>query len=248
MAGAQRVVGLLLKSTDVITESDLRRLCPSAICIHSTRVRLDPGEGLESLASKVEEASEVIMDCAPELIAFACASATFSGGSALDSALSKRVRQITGCNVVTAAGALVAAARRLRMSRVLLVSPYSEAIDRAVVAMLAEVEIEVASVLSLRYSDIFQADFLSGFPGAKNRLVDPSWLHRLALDRLAGLPGVNGIVIACTGLRVSEVIADIERDSKLPVVAANQSLAAGVQRELGLGIPVPGYGRLLEAL
>ena len=241
-----RVVGVLLKSTDVVTASDLRSLCPPAISVHATRLQLWPGEGLTALWPRVKSACEIINDCIPEVIVFACASSTFAGGDSLDRAVATRIEELTCRPVITAARALIKGVQRSGMRRVLLVSPYSDDIDTSIAALLAGIGVQVMATLSIRYLEIFQPGFLSTFAGAKNRLVDPSWVHRLVLDRLKNLSAVDGVVVACTGLRISEVICDLERDSLLPVVAANQAVAAEVQRILGLAIPVHGYGRLLE--
>ncbi len=246
MSVASRSVGALVKSTDLVTEADLRTLCPPAIRLHVTRVQLEPGEDPAVFLAKVDAAAAIIRDTAPELVLFACASATFAGGTKLDDAVNDRIQRIAGCEAVTAGSAMVQAARRLGLRNVLLVTPYTDAIDQAIVETLGKAGVAVAAILSVRYSEIFQPAFLASIPGGKNRLVDPEWLHRLTLERLKGCAGVDGIAVACTGLRVSEVIADLERDAGVPVIAANQSMAAEAQRRLGLAIPVAGYGRLLS--
>jgi len=241
-------VGVLLKSTDVVTEGDLTRLCPAPIRLHTTRVALDPGEDFDSMEASLKPACAQISDARPDLVVLACASATFAGGATLDRRVSERIEALMGCPVVTAASAIVDGARRLGMRRVLLMSPYADAIDAGIRDMFETVGMEVAGVLGLRPQEIFQPAFLERFPGTGNRLIDPTWLPEMVSQALTAVAGVDGIVIACTGLRVSEILAPLEQGTDLPVVAANQATAAAVQQALNLRIPVTGFGRLLAAV
>ncbi|NQU58418.1 MAG: aspartate/glutamate racemase family protein [Rhodospirillales bacterium] len=247
MPERERSVGVLLKSTDVVTEGDLTRLCPAPLCLHMTQVVLEPGEDFDSMEARLEPACVQISDARPELVILACASATFAGGAELDKKVSERIEALMGCPVITAASAIIDGARRLGMRRVLLMSPYSDVIDAGIRDMFETIGIEVADVLGLRPKEIFQPAFLERFPGTGNRLIDPAWLPEMASQALTAVSGVDGIVIACTGLRVSEILAQLEQDTELPVVAANQATAAAVQQVLNLQIPVTGFGNLLEA-
>jgi|TARA_B100002003_G_C14004569_1_gene484846 maleate isomerase len=248
MIERERSVGVLLKSTDVVTEGDLTRLCPAPLRLHMTRVALEPGEDFDSIEASLKPACAQIADAQPELVILACASATFAGGVTLDQKISERIGALTGCPVITAASAIVDGAQRLGMRRVLLMSPYSDAIDAGIRNMFETVGMEVADILGLRPKEIFQPAFLERFPGTGNRLIDPAWIPEMASQALTAVAGVDGIVIACTGLRVSEILATLEQYTELPVVAANQATAAAVQQALNLQIPVTGFGGLLEAL
>ena len=246
MLARRRPVGVLLKSTDVVTEGDLAVLCPPPLRLHVARLALNPGESFEAMLPRLDSACAQIKDARPEIIVFACASATFAGADALDRRVAERIEAATGRPVITAAAALIDAARRMEMHRILLVSPYIDEIDLGIRRMFDGVGIQVASVLGLRPREIFQPAFLAKFGGTGNRLIDPAWLPELVADAIATASGVDGVVIACTGLRASEALATLEQDTGLPVVAANQAIAAATQRGLGLRVPVAGFGALLE--
>lgn len=246
MNARRRAVGVLVKSTDVVTECDLAVLCPAPFRLHHARLALHPGESFDAMLPRLDLACADIKDARPEAVAFACASATFAGGEALERMVAERIEAKTGCPAVTAAGVIVDAVLKVGMRRPLLVSPYGEPIDGALGRTLAGKGVEVACVLGVQPRDIFREEFLERFGGTGNRLIDPAWLPEMIAAALRDARGVDGIVISCTGLRVSEAIAAIEADTGLPVVAANQAIAASLRWRLGLEAPVAGFGRLLE--
>jgi maleate isomerase len=60
------------------------------------------------------------------------------------------------------------------------------------------------------------------------------------------VPEADGIFIACTNFRCSDVIEEIEKDSGKPVITANQATAWHLMKLLKINDPIEGYGKLLR--
>ena len=84
--------------------------------------------------------------------------------------MAERIEAATGRPVITAAAALIDAARRMEMRRILLVSPYTKEIELGIRCMFDAAGIQIASVLGLSPKEIFQPAFLAKFGGTGNRL------------------------------------------------------------------------------
>jgi maleate cis-trans isomerase len=68
----------------------------------------------------------------------------------------------------------------------------------------------------------------------------------LRLARSCVVPGAEALVVSCTNLRTFEVIAELERETGLPVVTSNQATLWALLARAGREARGRGLGRLLE--
>ena len=116
----------------------------------------------------------------------------------------------TGKPATTTSTAMIAALRAIGAQRVALASPYMPDVERALIAFLAEHDIEAVSSVALNlpvdHSIVDQADILGAARGADRDAAD-------------------AVFISCTGQRLNAYLDGIAASLGKPVLAANQVTA-----------------------
>jgi maleate isomerase len=131
--------------------------------------------------------------------------------------------------------ATLAALAHLGARRIALLTPYPEAIHRAVADYLASRGLQIVDQASLGISVDRE---ITEYPAGALRA------RILALDRR----GVDAIFVSCTSLCIAAAIAEIESASGLlPLVTSNQALAWHCLQLAGRPARLAGFGRLLAA-
>jgi maleate isomerase len=139
------------------------------------------------------------------------------------------------CGRATSANrAMLSALRHLGVRRIAVITPYPEVFNTALRAHFGARGIEITALAGVEVSDVRRV-----------REVRAETLYQLgaALD----LKTADAICILATDLETVSVIERLERHAARPVVSSNQALVWDVKRQLGIGEPVSGYGRLLGA-
>ena len=134
---------------------------------------------------------------------------------------------------MTTGRAITDALARLRIKKLVLISPYVQEINRHEIRFLGEAGVEVIHDLGLG---------LRG--GAEFTTVTPERWKAIALaNRRAD---ADGYLLSCTNTTMIDVIEDVEQALGKPVVTSNQAALWGALRKLELTQPVAGLGRLLR--
>jgi maleate isomerase len=210
-------------------------MAPPGVEFFATRLPLVGGgaDELYAMANQVEEAARLLAALEPSLILFHCTGASVVGGIGYDEQLSARIERATGRPAGATPSGIVLALQALGVQRVALVTPYTAATNAVEVAFLEAHGLRVVENVALGMEH-----------GAEFVRLEPSDWYRVV--RGANTAGAEGILVACTNVRVIEAIDWIEQDCRLPVVASNQASLWYVLRRLGVGDRVEGYGRLLR--
>ena len=146
------------------------------------------------------------------------------------------LKETSGADCVTAAGALVNALNVLGATNIAFASPYVPAINDDAIAFLA----------SNGISTVSRADVdgvLDNDGQGELTLVEVA-----ALARRADSPQADAVVLSCTDMRSVEAIASLERDLGKPVVTSNQAMMFQTAQILGLRTGPSGYGILFDRL
>ncbi|MXZ28935.1 MAG: hypothetical protein F4Y72_11630 [Gammaproteobacteria bacterium] len=173
---------------------------------------------VESLSKAAAQTADV----APHAIVWACTSGSFLGdgnyGERQARALSKSAGNVPA---TTTSLALVAALKRVRARKLLVLTPYH-----------AEIGIEFVNFLEKNGFDaVGQAHAGKGSDGEVGALRLRDFL---ALAQSAGTSPRDAIVIPCTAVRDRRMSAELSRELRLPVIAANAAtmdLAVQLARE-----------------
>jgi maleate isomerase len=225
---------MLLPSGNVAAEAQFNAMLPTGVSIHTTRLKLTGSSDAELLAmvDRVEDGASLLADACVDLILFHCTAVT-TWDAEMDRALPQRITAATGLPATSTARALMAALKTLEVRRIVMVSPYIEAINARETAFLESRQISVLKAVGLNISQA--KDMISVEPGEWYRLVRANIRDE-----------ADAYFISCTAVRSLEVVADLERDIGRPVVTSNQVAAWHALRTMGVKDSLSGFGRLFS--
>jgi maleate cis-trans isomerase len=228
-------LGLIVPSSNRLTEPQMRRYAPSALEIHVTRLRMTGQHHvpLLELLPRIEEATGALDDAHCDVIVFHCTASSMEAGIAGEQQVLETMRAATGASIATTATATLAALRTLGLRRVALFSPYVADTHAHELAFLSEAGIEVVGGQCL---DLSGGD-------AYLQVSASEWLD---LTLRATPPGADGVFLSCTNIHAPPVIEPLERGLGRPVVTSNQAVLWYALRACRLTEAVLGLGRLFE--
>jgi maleate isomerase len=227
-------LGLLLPSGNRLAEPQFTAMLPPGVSLHTTRLRLTGSSESELLqmAEGVEEAVSLVADARVDLILFHCtAVSTFS--PALEQDVLARMRHASGIPVTATSEALVAALKAVGAGRIVMLSPYIEAINNREAAYLRAAGFEVLFLGGLALND---ADAMSA--------VTPAQWKAFALEHRHA--EADAYLISCTTVRATEVAEELEQLLGKPVLTSNTAAAWHCLRSMGLHDTPPGFGQLFQ--
>ena len=232
--GSRLRLGMLLPSSNVAAEPDLATLLPQGCSVHTTRLKLagSTQEELLGMTEKVEEASLLLKDAALDLIVFHC-----TGVSTLDPTMGDRlvarIKDATGIAATSTAHALVDAFETLKARRIVLVSPYVDAVNESETRFFDHYGIEVLQSMGLGKTT-----------GPDMIGVEPAqWYAHVMANRR---DDADAYFVSCTTIRAIPVIAALERDLGKPVVTSNQAMVWHCLRQRGITDRPEGFGTLFS--
>ena len=155
-----------------------------------------------------------------------------------EAALVRRVAQESGAVSFSTAQAIVEALEDMGMRRVVLFSPYPQAVYDHEREFLAEHGIEVVRDVALKLGS--SDDYI--------RVPVARWIE---LAREHAREAADGFFLSCTNTTQIEAIETIERETGKPAVNSNQAtLRAALKRRPALGgVPrIAGLGRLFASM
>ncbi|PZP91173.1 MAG: hypothetical protein DI587_36225 [Variovorax paradoxus] len=226
-------VGLLLPSVNRAAEPQLRAMLHPEIAIAVTRLKLvDSSEAaLLGMARDVEAAAGLLADAGVDIVVFHCtAVSTYS--TELEASILERIGAATGLPAVATSQALVDGLLALQARRVVLLSPYTEAVNAREGVYFAQ-----------RGFDVLGNAGLDCSTGGEMMAITPQAWQDFASSHAHAQ--ADAYVLSCTTVRTAEVVESLERSLKRPVITSNTAVAWYCMRRLGVDPQVPGYGRLL---
>lgn len=232
--GDQARFGILLPSGNFVAEAEVRAMLPAGVGHHVTRLALRGSSTAElmGMLSRLEEGANLLADAGVELIAFHCtAVSTFAADIA--GTIVQRIEAATGLRAFSTADALRAACDQLQAKRLLLVTPYLEAVHCREAAFLEAQGLAVASGASMGIDTNAEMGRLS-----PDEIFDFARRHAAAAD---------ACLLSCTAIRSGGIIAALERELGMPVLTSNQAMVWYALQRLGVAARAGGFGALMAA-
>jgi maleate isomerase len=232
--GSRLRLGMLLPSSNLAAEPDLRALLPEGCSVHTTRLKLAGAsrEDMLGMTEKVEEAALLLKDAAMDLIVFHC-----TGVTTLDPGMGERlvarIEETTGIPATSTAHGLVEAFGVLDTKRVVLVTPYPDNVNETETRFLEHFGIEVLGATGLGKST-----------GPDMIAVEPREWYELAMANRHD--DADAYFLSCTTIRAAPIIAALERDIGKPVVTSNQAMVWHCLRKRGIHDRIDGFGTLFS--
>ena len=225
-------LGVLLPSGNRLAEPQFSVMLPQGVTMHTTRLRLNGSSESELLkmTEGVEEAVSLVADARVDLILFHCtAVSTFS--QALEKDVLARMRRSSGVPVTATSEALVAALRAVNARKIVMLSPYIDAINDREAAYVRAAGFEIVFLAGMSLND---ADAMSAVTPAQWKAFVLSNQHADA----------DAYLISCTTVRATEVAQELEVLLGKPVVTSNTAAVWHCLRTLGLHDTPSGFGKL----
>ncbi|MGK5447276.1 maleate cis-trans isomerase family protein [Streptomyces radiopugnans] len=231
----QRGVGVVAPF-DFALDRELWRWVPDDVSLHLTRTPFVPVEVSLDLARLVSEhetlreAVQALCAVAPEVVAYACTSGSFVGGTGGERAMCAAMELSGEVPSLTTSGALLEALEELGARRVAVVTPYTRSVTDSLEAFLGEAGIEVTgrSYLGLT-REIWRVPYRDVVDMAREAVVDAP----------------DALFISCTNLPTYDVIPQLEAELRMPVLSANQVTVWSALRRIGKDAVGP-YQALLD--
>jgi len=228
-------IGLIIPSSNRLTEPHFNRYAPPDVGIHVTRLgitRPDAPPATEML-DRIVEAASYLADARCDVIVFHCTGSSMEAGLAAERTIVDAIAKGTGTKNISTATAVLEAFRALSARKVVMVSPYRQEVNDHERAFLAEAGIDV---LRDRALDLPRSDGYINEP-------PETWLR---VTQEEADPRTDAYFLSCTNIHSLDVIEELEARLGKPVVASNQATLWHCLRLLGRGDIVPNLGRLFR--
>jgi maleate isomerase len=215
MYGWRGRIGLLVPSINTTMETELWRIAPEGVSVHTARIaggRHGTPEELRSMEEESKHAASRVANAEPDVVLYACTSGSFFEGPEWNRRICDQLTGITGAPTVTTAGAMAEALLANGCRKVDVVTPYVEVTNERLKLFLKAHGIEVTRLATF--------DMLDMFDHAK---VQPDEIYRKVKETAS--PEADAVFIACTQLRALEVVDMLERDLRKRVYSAVQATA-----------------------
>jgi maleate isomerase len=214
---------------DFVLDREYWDATPPGVSLHITRTPfLDEGVGVD-LAHRLSDdavlaaATRELLVAQPAVTVFACTSGSFVDGLAGELRCRKVMEQAGAHQALTTSGALLDALRALGVERVGVATPYDAPTTQRLVSFLSEAKIRTVSSACLGLTgDIFRVG-----PGSVRRLI-----------READHPNAEAIFVSCTNLWTLDVLEEMTRSLRKPVLSANLVTMWAALHAIGRSGPV----------
>lgn len=227
-------IGLIIPSSNRLTEPQFHAYAPPGVGIHVTRLRMtgkfrkSPSE----LKPELAEAAAALSDTKPGVIVFHCTANSMENGLVGEAALVETIQNASGCPTITTAEAIRQAFKHFGIKKLVLISPYVKETNEHEVRYLSEAGFEVLHELGLG----LQSD-------AYGEVTPEQWIQVVKENTRAG---ADGYFLSCTNTTMIEAIDRLERDLGKPVVNSNQATLWACLNKLGVRPAVKNLGRLFQ--
>jgi maleate isomerase len=227
-------IGLIIPSSNRLTEPQFNAYAPPGVGIHVTRLRMTGKfrKPLSELKRPLVEAAEALSDVKPGMIVFHCTANSMESGLAHEKAIIEIIEQASGCPTITTAQAITQAFDRFGIKKLVLISPYVKATNQLEVNYLTETGYTVLHELGL------------GLETHAYSTVTPQEWKNIVKENTR--TDADGYFLSCTNTRMIEAVEDLENDLDKPVVNSNQATLWACLKKLGVVHTDKELGRLFQ--
>ncbi|WP_456326146.1 maleate cis-trans isomerase family protein [Palaeococcus sp. (in: euryarchaeotes)] len=235
MYGWRGRIGLIVPSSNTTMEMELHEALPEGVSLHTARMPLKgvTEEELLKMSALAVESAKLLKDADVDIILYGCTSGSFIGGENFENELEEKIEDEVKIPVVTTSSAILAALNALEAQQILVLTPYTEEINKREREFLEANEFEV---LDIRGMGIVE--------NTKIGRLEPYEAYRLAKAMFT--EEADALFISCTNFRTFEIIEALEDDLGVPVITSNQASLWYALRELEINESILGLGTLLR--
>lgn len=232
-------IGLIIPSSNRLSEPQLRHFAPRELGIHVTRLQMTGkwNRPLSALGDDIQRAAGALADAKCDIIVFHCTGHAMEEGPDGDARTRALIKNATGTEAISTASAIQEALDALQLKRLILLTPYDQDTNDHEIDYIRQIGLTVVHDVAL------------ALPGSDQYLAEPPerWVA-LAVEHARD--DADGYFLSCTNTTQIEAIEPIERKLGKPVVNSNQAVLwacmTRLRAKLGGAEPAPGLGRLFE--
>lgn len=231
-------IGLIIPSSNQLTEPEYYRYLPKGVLAHFARLRMTGAHKLplSDLLPRIADAAMALADAKCDVIAFHCTAIALDAGPAGEPKIVSAISQASATPATATAAAIVSALCALGATRIGLVTPYDEA--------NAEKErwyFEAAGlhIVTSRHFDLARRNMLASTP--------PEFWLDAARSVAAEQARPDAVVFSGANVRCMEVIGALEENLGVPAITSNQAVMWESLRIMGVNASDPRLGRLFGA-
>ena len=232
MSTQRQRLGLIVPSSNTVSEPDFVRAAPDGVTVHTARAYLaDTTEEAERrmLHEHLPQAVHDLSSCYPHAVVFSCTSAAALLGAHAEDELVAGMEEEIGAAVVSTARAVGEVLNRYGSARVAVMTAYTDELNAFIEKSLVARGVNVVAIDGL--------GIMENFAIAE---VTPEDIVTETTKRLSGVDA-DVLFVSCTNLRALEAIPALEREFGVPVVTSNSAAATVAMERLGVQ---PGFGTL----
>lgn len=223
---ARARVGLVIPSGNRLSEPQFRRFLPPCVGLHTTRVQMTGRhqKPLEALLQEVSQAAAALGDAKCDVVVFHCTANAMEHGPEGEERILRTVRERSGAQALSTAGAVRQAFDALGIRRYVLVSPYEADVNAHEIRYFKAIGLDCVHDVALGLK-----------PPSDAYVAAPPLLWRdvtLANAR----EQADGYFLSCTNTTQIDVIEVLESALGKPVVNSNQATIWAVLRLLAAKI------------
>lgn len=226
-------IGLIIPSSNRMTEPQFHRFCPADIGVHITRLQMTGKwhKHLGELHDVIKGAASALADSRVDLIVFHCTGHSMQEGLEGDRKVIELIQQATGSAAISTAQAITEALGALEMRKIVIISPYRQQVNDDEIRYLTAAGFEVLH------------DHGLGLKGGDEYItVTPERWHDIVMENARD--DADGYFLSCTNTTMIEAIPALERDLQKPVINSNQAVIWAFLKRIGEVPNIPEMGRL----
>ncbi|WP_275559122.1 aspartate/glutamate racemase family protein [Streptomyces sp. 5-6(2022)] len=214
----------MLPQNNTTVERELPAWLPSGTTIEVVRIPRGPQlltpEVMPAYRSHCLQLAQAFAEDRIDVVAYSCTAASFLLGPEVERELGSELEKVTSKPVVTIARAVVGSLSRLGVTRIGVVSPYTDSVNERLREMLSEAGISVVAINTFTARDVTQLSQISA-------------LDVLRLSRRTMTDDCEALCIACAQLPTLGVTDTLASEFCRPVVSSLQSLASELSMVVG---------------
>jgi maleate isomerase len=216
-------VGLLIPSPNSVMEVDFYRSLPHDTTLHTARMFM-PDMTAASEEQMLDQftlpAAAMVRTVSPHIVVFGSTSACLLRGKAYDRELCERVGELTGAEPVSVVESVTQALFDARATRVAVVSPYTDDVNRRIKAGLESDGIAVSAMYGM------------GLSAAEGATVTPESIYSFVQSRVGSRVPADALFIASTDYHAMSALSLLKIAYDVPIVTTNLAALQAVKRKL----------------
>lgn len=234
-------VGLIIPSSNRMVEQEMAHHYPEGVIVHVNRLRMTGPQKvpLPQLMPRITEAAAALVDAKCDVVTFHCTANSTDEGTEGEANILAALKQAGAPRASSTATAVRRALDVFGARRIVLITPYSQAVTDHEAHFFTGLGIEV---LTAKGYDLGSSDAYCAAP--------PSFWRDKTLE--ARHPKADLYFVSCANTSAFDVIAELEAKLERPVITSNQVVVWDQIASHGLGLASTARGscpgRLLAKL